>query len=146
MSPHNQPQYFIAPCNQPHQNKSPHHHHGTAEGSFTQKTRVWASQWLVTLCTFYRQSLSLTYSFFFETSAPGLPGSTSIYIRIYIYIYTYVRCSGSYRDGEPSSFQVSSLLALMTVCLQTVTALPFAMLTILIVKGSLVEKPPEPSN
>ena len=25
---------------------------------------VWASQWLVTLCTFYRQILSLTYSFF----------------------------------------------------------------------------------
>ena len=38
-SPHNQPHYFIAPCNQPHQNRSPHHHHGTAEGSFTQKTR-----------------------------------------------------------------------------------------------------------
>ena len=42
------------------------------------KNSVWASQWLVTLCTFYRQSLSLTYSFFFETSAPGLPGSTCI--------------------------------------------------------------------
>ena len=42
---------------------------------------VWASQWLVTVCTFYRQILSLTYSFFFfETSAPGLPGSTCIYI------------------------------------------------------------------
>ena len=39
---------------------------------------VWASQWLVTLCTFNRQILSLTYSFFFETSAPGLPGSTCI--------------------------------------------------------------------
>ena len=38
-SPHNQPHYFIAPCNQAHQNRSPHHHHGTAEGSFTQKTR-----------------------------------------------------------------------------------------------------------
>ena len=41
------------------------------------KNSVWASQWLVTLCTFYRQILSLTYSFFFvETSAPGLPGPT----------------------------------------------------------------------
>ena len=38
-SPHNQPHYFIAPCNQPHQNRSPHHHRGTAEGSFTQTTR-----------------------------------------------------------------------------------------------------------
>ena len=28
------------------------------------KKSVWASQWLVTLCTFYRQILSLTYSFF----------------------------------------------------------------------------------
>ena len=28
------------------------------------KNSVWASQWLVTLCTFYRQILSLTYSFF----------------------------------------------------------------------------------
>ena len=35
----------------------------------------------------------------------------------------------SYRGGEPSNFQVSSLLALMPVCLQTVTALPFTMLT-----------------
>ena len=28
------------------------------------RTSVWASPWLVTLCTFYRQILSLTYSFF----------------------------------------------------------------------------------
>ena len=39
MSPHNQPHYFISPCNQSRQNRSPHHHHGTAEGPFTQKTR-----------------------------------------------------------------------------------------------------------
>ena len=44
------------------------------------KNSVWASQWLATLCTFYRQILSLAYSFFlFETSAPGLPGSTCIW-------------------------------------------------------------------
>ena len=42
------------------------------------KNSVWASQWLVTLCTFYRQILTLAYSFFFETSAPGLPGPTCI--------------------------------------------------------------------
>ena len=36
-----------------------------------------ASHWLVALRTFYGQILSLAYSFFlFETSAPGLPGST----------------------------------------------------------------------
>ena len=45
----------ISPGNQPHQNRSAtHHNHGT----------VWASQSLVTLCTFYRQIFSLTYSFF----------------------------------------------------------------------------------
>ena len=31
--------FRISPGNQPHQNRSPHHQHGTAEGSFTQKTR-----------------------------------------------------------------------------------------------------------
>ena len=45
---------------------------------------VWASQWLVTLCAFYRQILSLTYIFFLETSAPGLPGSTCIYIWVHL--------------------------------------------------------------
>ncbi len=44
------------------------------------KKTVWSSQWLVALCTFYRQILYLAYRFFpFETSAPGLPGSTCIY-------------------------------------------------------------------
>ena len=33
---------------------------------------VWASQWLVTLCTFYRQILSLTYSFFLWNFRPRL--------------------------------------------------------------------------
>ena len=56
------------------------------------KNSVWASQWLVTLCTFYRQSLSLTYSFFFETSAPGLPGSTCM-------MMLYPLCSLLSRSG-----------------------------------------------
>ena len=30
---------FHLPMVQPHQNRSPHHHHGAVEGSFTQKTR-----------------------------------------------------------------------------------------------------------
>ena len=38
------------------------------------KEMVWASRWSVALRAFYRQILSLTYSFFFETSAPGLSG------------------------------------------------------------------------
>ena len=43
------------------------------------KTSVLALHWLVTLCTSYRQILSLAYSLFpFETSFPGLPGSTCI--------------------------------------------------------------------
>ena len=56
----------ISPGNQPHQNRSTHHNHGT----------VWASQSLVTLYTFYRQFFFLLIVFFLETSAPGLPGST----------------------------------------------------------------------
>ena len=37
------------------------------------KNSVWASQWLVTLCTFYRQILSLTYSFFLKLPPPACP-------------------------------------------------------------------------
>ena len=53
---------YFSPGNQPHQNRSTHHNHGT----------VWASQSLVTLCTFYRQILSLTYSFFLGNFRPRL--------------------------------------------------------------------------
>ena len=78
-SPHNQPQYFIAPCNQPHQNRSPQHHHGTAEGSFTQKTRSGhRSGWSPCAHSIGKFFLWLIV-FFFETSAPGLPGSTCTY-------------------------------------------------------------------
>ena len=76
-SPHNQPHYFIAPCNQPHQNRSPHHH-GTAEGSFTQTTRFGhRSGWSPCAHSIGKYFLWLIV-FFFETSAPGLPGSTCI--------------------------------------------------------------------
>ena len=81
-SPHNQLHYFISPRNRPHDiithhiTTTAHHHHGTAEGWFTQKTRFWASHWFVALRTFYREILSLVYSFFPpETSAPGSPGN-----------------------------------------------------------------------
>ena len=36
------------------------------------KNLVWASQWLVTLCTFYRQILSLAYRFFLWNFRPWL--------------------------------------------------------------------------
>ena len=49
------------------------------------KHSVWASQWLVTLCTFYRQFLSLTYCFFLWNLRPRL-ARLYLYI-IYIYIY-----------------------------------------------------------
>ena len=39
-SPHNQPHYCIAPCNRPHQNRSPHHHHAPAEGSRARKKKA----------------------------------------------------------------------------------------------------------
>ena len=42
------------------------------------KNSVWASQWLVTLCTFYRQILSLPYSFFLWNFRPRLA-------RLYLY-------------------------------------------------------------
>ena len=41
---------------------------------------AWASHWSVALHTFYRQIFSLLYIFFFETSAPGLPGSTCMIV------------------------------------------------------------------
>ena len=38
------------------------------------RTSVWASPWLVTLCAFYRQILSLTYSFcFLKLPPPACP-------------------------------------------------------------------------
>ena len=60
---------------------------GTVEDWRAQKTLVWASHCLVTLRTFYRQTLSLAYGFVpFEIAAPGLPGSICI---LYIIIHTY---------------------------------------------------------
>ena len=65
----------ISPGNQPHQNRSTHHNHGT----------VWASQSLVTLCTFYRQICSLTYSLFVLKLPP--PACPALLVYIYIYIF-----------------------------------------------------------
>ena len=90
-SPHNQPHYFIAPCNQPHRNRSPRHHHGTAEGSFTQKTRFGhRSGWSPCAHSIGKFFLWLIV-FFFETSAPSLPGSTCIYI-----YFGYLECLCSF--------------------------------------------------
>ena len=44
------------------------------------KNSVWASQWLVTLCTFYRQILSLTYSFFSLKLPPPACPALLVYV------------------------------------------------------------------
>ena len=42
---------------------------------------VWASPWLVTLCTFYRQILSLTYSFFLLKLPPPACPALLVHLR-----------------------------------------------------------------
>ena len=72
--------FRISPGNQPHRNRSPHHNHGTAEDSFTQKTRFGhRSGWSPCAHSIGKFFLWLIV-FFFETSAPGLPGSTCIFL------------------------------------------------------------------
>ena len=44
---------------------------------------VWASQWLVTLCTFYRQILSLTYSFISLKLPPPACPAVLVILRCY---------------------------------------------------------------
>ena len=73
-SPHNQPHYFIAPCNQPHQKQVTTSPPWNGWRLVHSNNSVWASQSLVTLCTFYRQILSLTYSFFsWKLPPPACP-------------------------------------------------------------------------
>ena len=77
-SPHNQPHYFISPCN--HIKTG---HHITAWNGWRlihSKNSVWASQWLVTLCTFYRQILSLAYSFFLLKLPPPACPALLVYM------------------------------------------------------------------
>ena len=61
---------------------------------------VWASQWLVTLCTFYRQILSLTYSFFsLKLPPPACPA-----LLVYLFLYD------SYYDQD-ISYEATQFLA-----------------------------------
>ena len=73
-----------------HQNTSlqstKHHHHGTAEGSFTAK-KWFGHRAGRSPCTFYRQILSVLYSSFpFGNFRPRLVRALLVYIYIYIYV------------------------------------------------------------
>ena len=62
-----------------HHHQKGHHQTGRPKAG-AHKNLCLPSHWLVALLTFYRQILSLVYSFFpFETSAPGFPFSTCKY-------------------------------------------------------------------
>ena len=70
--------------NQPHQNRSPHHNHGTAEDSFTQNPRFGhRSGWSPCAHSIGKFFLWLIVVFF-ETSAPGLPGSMDVFRWIWV--------------------------------------------------------------
>ena len=81
-SPHKQPDCFISPRNRPHDIKTSqiattaHHHHGTAEGSFTAKKwfghRAGRSPCAHSIGKFFLCYILLFSS---ETSAPGSPGN-----------------------------------------------------------------------
>ena len=75
-----------------HQNRS-HHHHGTAEGSFTAKTwfghRAGRSPCAHSIGKFF---LCYIVLFSCETSAPGSPGNY-----LYIYIYGYFQKEGYFQ-------------------------------------------------
>ena len=52
---------------------------------------VWASQWLVTLCTFYRQILSLTYSFFSLKLPPPACPALLVFIILEVLVISFFR-------------------------------------------------------
>ena len=109
-SPHKQPDCFISPRNRPHDIKTSqiattaHHHHGTAEGSFTAKKwfghRAGRSPCAHSIGKFFLCYIILFSS---ETSAPGSPGNylytvfvtfvdlKSLYYHIYIYDMDYTQ-------------------------------------------------------
>ena len=96
----------ISPGNQPHQNRSTHHNHGT----------VWASQSLVTLCTFYRQICSLTYSFFsWKLPPPACPALLVYHISYIIYHISYILYHISYIIYHIISYHIISYLSTLVL-------------------------------
>ncbi len=78
-SPHKQPHYFIWP---PTNNIKTGDHSTTMNGRrpVHSKSSLWGWKWLVTLCTFYRQILSLAYIFW--NFRPRLA-------RLYLYVWRF---------------------------------------------------------
>ena len=67
---------------------------------------VWASQWLVTLCTFYRQILSLTYSFcFLKLPPPACPA-------LLVFIFQRLNRCTSINVQMTCAFQISIMVLL----------------------------------
>ena len=119
-SPHNQPHYCISPRKQvtlPPWNSRKLVH---------SKEMVWAWRWSVALRTFYRQSLSLLYSFFLlKLPPPAHPGTTCrhrvpSYIDIIKYWYYQHNWEDLMEDKDASNQASTSSSFLVSKCFKVI--------------------------